>query len=56
MNKKNENFLMCVAIIGMAALAITLGYDLMCLKTPTFIQWILGVCGVIGFIFGFRYI
>lgn len=52
MTKKTENFLMCVAIIGIVALAITLGYDLMCLKTPTFIQCILGVCGVISFIAG----
>ncbi|EFS20648.1 hypothetical protein FSBG_00145 [Fusobacterium gonidiaformans 3-1-5R] len=56
MNKKNEIFLICVAIIGMVALAITLGYNLMCLKTPTIIQWILGVCGVVGFVFGYKYI
>lgn len=52
MNKKIEIFLMCVAIVGIVALSITLGYDLMCLKAPTIIQWILGVCGVIGFIAG----
>lgn len=56
MNKKTEIFIYCVAIIGIVTLGLAIGYDLCGLKTPKMIQWILGVCGVVGFIFGFKYI
>ncbi len=55
-NKKIEIFLFLVSIIGIVTLGIALGYNLCCLKTPSIVQWILGVCGIIGFIFGFKYI
>ncbi|MBR8733166.1 hypothetical protein IX329_000739 [Fusobacterium necrophorum] len=55
-NKKLEIFLFLVSIIGIITLGISLGYNLCCLKTPSIVQWILGVCGTIGFIFGFKYI